>query len=423
MEYDARVTHTLLTRPTGAGRQDLAGYRSEGGWEALGTALRDLAPADLVRIVSDSGLCGRGGAAFPTGRKWELARASEGSLKYVVANGGEHEPGSMKDRLLVSDYPHKVLEGIALAAHATGASIAYLYLIEDMAEAIESARSAIAEARAAGLLGDRVLGSPFGLEVLIVTAPTTYVAGEETAALEVIEGRKAWPRKKPPYPGESGLFGKPTTVNNVETLAHVPAIVRNGARWFHDLGAAGGAGTMLFTLDDRVSRPGVYELPLGRTFRELIYDSGGGPRSGWPIKAILPALSSSFLASGHLDLPMTHEAVKKAGSGLGCGSVSFVEDGECVVERVLAISEFFMREQCGQCPPCRMETNTLAAIMKRVRDGEAGDYAAQIEKITSFTRGKGYCNLIEMAAAPVLSALRLFPADFEHHATHGRCTA
>lgn len=421
MGYDSPVTAILLTRPAGSPVETYQDYEAAGGWSALRTAVTKLSPAEVLRIVAESGLRGRGGAAFPTGRKWELASAAAGSPKYVVANGGEHEPGSLKDRLLVSRYPHKVLEGIALCAYATGASIAYLYLIEDMSEAIASAHEAIDQASGAGWIGGRVLGSGFELEVRIVTAPTTYVAGEETAALEVIEGRKAWPRKKPPYPGEAGLFGLPTTVNNIETLASVPAIVRNGAAWFRAIGAEKSAGTMLFTLDQRVLRPGVYERPFGTTFRELIYQAGGGPRSGRALKAIQPALSSSFLGAEHLDLPMTHAAVKEAGSSLGCGGVSFLEIDECAVERTEWIAGFFMREQCGQCPPCRMETNTLAAILKSVQQGRAGDYAAQIEKITVFTRGKGYCSLIEMAAAPIVSALRLFPADFEHHARHGTC--
>jgi len=417
------MTGPLLTRPPGSAPETLASYRAAGGYEALRLALSEGTPAGVVREIAESGLRGRGGAGFPTGRKWELAAASEGSPRYVVANGGEHEPGSRKDRLLVTEYPHKVLEGIALCAYATGASEAWIYLIEDMAEALASARAAIDEARAAGLLGPSVLGTPFALEVRVEAAPTTYVAGEETAALEVIEGRKAWPRKKPPYPGVSGLFGKPTTVNNIETLAHAPGIVRRGAAWFRGLGEAGGAGTMLFTLDERVARPGVYERPLGSTYRRLIYDLGGGPRSGRPIRAILPALSSSFLPADALDLPLTPEALKEAGSGLGCGGVSFVEEGECLVCRVAGIAGFFMAEQCGQCPPCRMETNTLAAVLGQVKAGTAGDYAAQIEKITTFARGKGYCSLIEMAAAPVLSALRLFPDDFASHARTGACPA
>lgn len=397
------------------GTESLDEYVSAGGWSALRRAVTSMRPVDIVVGVAASGLRGRGGAAFPAARKWELAAAAPGDAKYVVANGGEHEPGSMKDRLLVARHPHAVLEGMALCGFATGASRGYLYLIEDMTEARDAATAAITSARAAGHLGERIAGSTFSFDVEVVAAPPTYVAGEETAALEVIEGRKAWPRQKPPYPGQAGLFGKPTTVNNVETLAAVPAIVR---------GDPGAGATMLFTLDDRVVNPGVHELPIGASFRALIHDAGGGTKSGRPLRAILPALSSAFLpAEAALDMPMTHDAVKAAGSVLGCGGVSFVEEGECMVERTLEIGRFFMKEQCGQCPPCRMETNTLASVLAQVKDGKAGDYVAQVDKITAFARGKGFCSLIEMAAAPVLSALRHFPDDFTHHAKTGTCPA
>lgn len=381
-------------------------------YEALAEALRGLSPAEVAARVGEAGLHGRGGAAFPVAKKWALAAAAAGSPKYVVANGGEHEPGSRKDRELVTRAPHRVLEGMALAAYATGASEGFLYLIEDMAEALAAARRAIDEATAAGSLGPSILGSGFSFAVKVVAAPTTYVAGEETAALEVIEGRPAKPRKKPPYPGEAGLWGRPTTVNNVETLAHVPGIVSRGAGWFRNLGIRGGAGTVLATLDERVARPGVREIPMGTTFRELIEGIGGGTKSGRPIRALLPALSSRWLPASALDTPLTHEAVREAGSSLGCLGISFVEEGEPLLPRLLEIAAFFVREQCGQCPMCRMETNTLAAVLKQVAAGEAGDYAAQIARITAFTRGKGNCSLIEMAAAPVLSALQHFPGDF-----------
>ncbi len=393
----------LLTRPAGTPPEMLDDYRRAGGYAALEQA-RAASPEALIATVTASGLRGRGGAGFPMGRKWQLARAADGDVKYVVANGGEHEPGSQKDRFLVAQYPHRVIEGALLCAHATGARGVYLYLIQDMQEAIASAEAAIAEARDAGLLSDVAL--------TVVRAPETYVAGEETAALEVIEGHKAWPRKKPPYPGQRGLFGKPTTVNNVETLAYVPSLVRDPASWVPH---------MLVTLDDSFARPGIHEVALGTPLREVVETLGGGTRDGRPVKALLPALSSPFLPASALDTPMTHEALRAAGSNLGCAGLSLVAEGECLVERCVAISEFFMREQCGQCPPCRMETNTLAAVMKKVRDGDTGDYVAQVEKITAFAAGKGNCSLIEMAAAPIVSALRLFSGDFAHHAAHARC--
>lgn len=397
----------LLTRPPDAAPERLSEYIAVGGYEALAKAPLG-SPDDVLRAVREADLRGRGGAGFPAWRKWQLAREAPGSPKHVVVNGGEHEPGSRKDRFLVAHYPHRVLEGAALCAFATGARSIVLYLIEDMHDAIEASRLAIEEATAAGLLA--------GLDIRVVLAPTTYVAGEETAALEVIEGRKAWPRKKPPYPGQAGLDGQPTTVQNVETMAWVPGIVLHGPGWF-------GPGAMLCTLDESFARPGIVEVPLGTTIRALISDHGGGTRGGRPVKAILPALSSAFLPAQALDTPISHDALRALGSNLGCGSFSIVEEGACIVERAAKIADFFKAEQCGQCPPCRMETATIAAVFQKVLAGEAGDYAAQVEKITTFARGKGHCSLIEMAAAPALSALRLFPDDFAAHARTGRCPA
>jgi NADH-quinone oxidoreductase subunit F len=301
---------------------------------------------------------------------------------------------------------------MALCAYATGAEKGYLYLIEDMEEPIAAAEAAIAELRAAGWLGPRIAGSDFSFDVDVHRGPRTYVAGEETAALEAIEGRVAKPRAKPPYPGERGLFGQPTTVNNVETLAHVPFVVREGAAAYRAIGTEGSPGTMLFTLGERVVRPGVYELPFGATFRDLLYGCGGGPRSGRPLRAVLPALSCAFLSAEHLDARMDHATLRALGSSLGCGGVTFVEVGEDPLARVAEIAAFFMAEQCGLCPPCRMETNQIAHLVAQVRAGEAPGYAAKLSKLTAFARGKGRCSLIEMAAAPVLSALTVFAEDF-----------
>lgn len=395
----------LLTRPPTAEPEWLPDYLAASGYQALARA-KEGPPEALLEALREADLRGRGGAGFPAFRKWEMARAAAGDRKHVVVNGGEHEPGSRKDRHLVARYPHRVLEGAALCAWVTGASSIVLYLIEDMDDAIASARRAIDEATAAGHLP--------GLFVRVALAPTTYVAGEETAALEVIEGRRPWPRKKPPFPGQAGLHGEPTTVQNVETMAWAAGIALHGAAWFRP-------GAMLCTLDDTFARPGLVEVPLGTTLRALVSDHGGGTRGGRPVKAVLPALSSAFLPASALDTPMTHEAMRAAGSNLGCGSVSVVEEGTCIVERAVTIAQFFKAEQCGQCPPCRMETATIAAVFQKVAAGEPGDYLAQIEKITAFTRGKGNCSLIEMAAAPALSALRLFPEDFAAHARSGRC--
>jgi len=364
---------------------------------------RTMSPAAVIDEIEAARLLGRGGASFPAARKWRIAAEHDAALKHVVANGGEHEPGSNKDKHLVARYPHKVLEGLAICAYATGAEHAWIYLIEDMAEQIGAIETALDEARNAKLLD---------LDVRIHRAPTTYVAGEETAAIDSIDGGQGKPRAKPPYPGESGIGGAPTTVNNVETLAHAAWILREGSARFRAIGTEGSTGTMLFTLGDEVERPGVYELPFGATYRELIEGCGGGTRGGRAIRALLPALSCAFIGPDQLDLPISHETLRAAGSSPGCGGVHLLLEGDDVLERTLEIARFFMREQCGQCPPCRMETNQLVHMLEATRAGTKGDLLGQMKKIAGFTRGKGNCSLIEMAAAPVLSAVAMFPAEF-----------
>ncbi len=401
----------LLTRPADAPPETFAEYRDAGGYTALANALH--APREaVIDAIERAHLRGRGGASFPAARKWRIAAAATSPTKFVVGNGGEHEPGSRKDRFLVERYPHRVVEGLLLCGYATGATHGYVYLIEDMAGPIASIERALEDLRAADLLGTRILGSSFTFDVTLHRGPPTYVAGEETAALNAIEGALAKPRKKPPYPGEAGLHGQPTTVNNVETLAHVPWILRHGADAYRAIGVRSSSGTMLFTLPDSLRNPGVVELPFGVTWRHLIETVGGGLRDGGTLRAILPALSCAFVSAEHLDTSIDHDTLKELGSSPGCGGVTLITDRDDVLARLHEIARFFMAEQCGQCPPCRMETNQLAHVLAGVRDGKPGDYAGAITKVTAFARGKGMCSLIEMAAAPIVSGLRLFADDF-----------
>jgi NADH-quinone oxidoreductase subunit F len=261
------------------------------------------------------------------------------------------------------------------------------------------------------------------LKVTIQRAPTVYVAGEDSAVIEVLEGNPPLPRQKPPYPAVAGLHGKPTVVNNVETLANVPPILRNGADWFRTFGTADSPGTMLFCLGDEMNRPGVYELPLGTPLRHLYETLGGGLRNGGSLKAILPGgPSCGFFTADALDVPLDPDSCRKAGSTLGCGVMRFYPQGTCMVEAALDLAKFFAKESCGQCPACRMETNMLAALLERIQQGK-GDVSLfdQCQKILDFNRGKGYCALINMPGPPVMSAIKLFRADFEHHLQHGRC--
>src|SRR5919106_1997075 len=326
------------------GREGLEQYRARGGYEALAKAVKTT-PEDIMKEVSEAGLRGRGGGGFPTGKKWFLTRECAEQPHYLILNGGEDEPGSTKDRLLMENLPHLVIEGVIIAAYAIGASKAYLYINANYAAAIKSITDALAEARAAGYLGQAVLGNPFSLDIELVPAPHNYVAGEDTAVLEVIEGKKAWPRQKPPFPVTVGLFGKPTLINNVETLANVPPIVLQGAEWYRKFGTAESPGTMIFSLNDDVNRPGVYELPFGTPLRYLIEQCGGGMRGDKKIKAVMPAApSSAYLPPDKLDTPLEITAMREAGSALGCGVVRVIGDDACMVEEVLRISEFFMAE-------------------------------------------------------------------------------
>ena len=405
-------------------REGLKEYRARGGYEALTNAVNST-PEEVIKIVSDAGLRGRGGAGFPTGKKWAFTRECPEQPHYLILNGGEDEPGSRKDRMLMENLPHLVIEGVILSAYAIGASKAYLYINANYEAATESITDALTEAKTAGCWGDNVLGSNFNLDIELTPAPHNYVAGEDTAAIEVIEGKKAWPRQKPPFPVTVGLFGKPTSVNNVETLANVAPIILHGAQWYRKFGMPDSPGTMIFSLNDDVNRPGIYELPFGTPLRYLIEECGGGIKGGKKIKAIMPAApSSAFLPPDKIDTSLDPNSMREAGSALGCGVVRLFSEGTCMVEEILKISEFFTVESCGQCPACRMETNTLTALLKKVQQGQGGrPILEQFSKVLAFNKGKGFCNLIAMPGPPIESALKLFPADFEAHLATGKCAA
>ena len=413
----------LFPHGVAEGRESLQAYRSRGGYEALAKTLKSLSPGQILQEIADSGLRGRGGAGFPAGKKWAFTAESAETPHYVVLNGGEDEPGSKKDRLLMENLPHLVLEGLILASYAVKASTAYLYINALYEEATRSMSDALAEAKSAGYWGDRIGGGDFSLDIMLSPAPANYVAGEDTAALEVIEGKKPLPRQKPPFPATAGLFGKPTAVNNVETLANVAPIIARGAKWYRSFGTAESAGTMIFSLNEEVHRPGIYELPFGTPLRYLIEECGGGVKNGIRIKAIQPGgPSSAFLPGEKIDVPLDHNSVREAGSAIGCGVVHPITTESCIVEETLKIAEFFSVESCGQCPACRMETNMLAAMLKKVQQGQGGQpILDQFAKVIAFNKGKGFCNLVNMPGPPIESALRLFRSDFESHLASGRC--
>ena len=392
----------LFADGTPSKRETFEEYCASGGYQSLSRK--------ILQEVIDSGLRGRGGAGFPVGRKWSIAAETPATERYVVCNAGEDEPGSFKDRVLIQHRPHLVLEGMILAARAIQADHAYLYLNETYDDCFELMTTAIAEA-------------PSDVKITIHRAPTVYVAGEDSATLEVLEGKPPKPRQKPPYPAVAGLFGKPTVVNNVETLANIPPIVRNGASWFRKYGTPESPGTMIFCLGDEMNNPGAYELPLGTPLRHLYENVGGGLKNGAKLKAILPGgPSCAFLTPDQLDVALDPESLKRANSTLGCGVMRFYPEGTCMVEETLHIAQFFARESCGQCPACRMETGMLSTIIERIQQGK-GEPALfeQFQKIIDFNRGKGYCALVNMPGPPIMSALRLFREEFTHHLKHGSC--
>ena len=403
----------LFPRAVPEGLEGLDAYRARGGYEAV-QRLAEMSPEEVVAKVEASGLRGRGGAGFPTGRKLALTLECPETPRYVVMNGGEDEPGSKKDRVLMENVPHLILDGIILAAYAVQAEKAYLYINHGYEAATRAVETAVEEARRAGYCGEDIAGSGFSLEIVMVPAPSNYVAGEDTAALEVIEGKDPLPRQKPPFPVTEGLFGKPSLVNNVETLANIAPIVNKGPESYRAFGTADSPGTMVFSLGDEMERPGVYELPLGTPLRHLVEECGGGLKNGKAIKAILPGgPSSGFLLPGSLDLPLDHNSLREAGSSIGCGVVKVLTEDDSVVDEVVRIADFFARESCGQCPACRMETNMLAALLKKVQAGQGSDaLVEQFGKVIAFNKGKGFCSLINMPGPPIESAVRLFPEEF-----------
>jgi NADH-quinone oxidoreductase subunit F len=394
-------------------------YQRTGGYEALRKAVTEMAPADVIAAVRDSGLRGRGGAGFPTGVKWSLVpRGEAAGQKYVVVNADEMEPGTFKDRLLMEGDPHQLIEGIAIAAYAIGASVGYVFLRGEYTLAACRLDRALGEAHGANLLGRNILGTEFSLDVHLHTSAGRYICGEETALLNSLEGKRANPRAKPPYPQISGLWGRPTVVNNVETLCSVPHIVREGADWFRSLGRGQDAGTKLFGVSGRVKKPGLWELPMGTPIRELIEDCAGGMKDGYALRGFLPGgASTDFLLPEHLDLPMDYDAVMKAGSRLGTGTMIVLDDRTCLVQMVLNLERFFARESCGWCTPCRDGLPWVVEILENLLAGRGRpEDLDQLGKLARLMGpGNTFCALAPGAAEPLQSALKYFREDFERY--------
>ncbi|MFQ5780823.1 MAG: NADH-quinone oxidoreductase subunit F, partial [Nitrospiria bacterium] len=347
-------------------------YVDQGGYTALEKAIETIGPEGILEEVKKSGLRGRGGAGFPTWKKWDQVVQHKAAQKYLCCNVAEDEPGTFKDRYLLRANPHQLIEGAILSAYAVGAEEAYLYINGRFKEELRFMEEAIEEAREAGHWGTPFDKSGFHLQLKICQSPGTYVAGEETALLEVIEGKVAAPRQKPPYyPSMHGLFGMPTVVNNAETIANVPHIVRKGGNWFRKVGTAASPGVMIFTLTGEVNRPGLYELPLGTPLRELIEDYGGGVKGGKCLKAVFPGgPSNTILPADQVDVSLDFDSLKAIGSGLGTGAVIVMSEETCMVRSALEVASFFAVESCGQCPPCKLGTEHLAELLEKIESGK-----------------------------------------------------
>ena len=402
-------------------RKTLAGYRRTGGYAALEAAVTSMTAEEVLAVVDDSGLAGRGGAAFPTGRKWRAVREAEGGPKTVVCNADEGEPGCFKDRALMDHDPHGVLEGMALACFATGAPRAFLYLRYEYPETEALLRTAIEEAEAAGILGTDAFGSGHEIRIHLRRGAGAYICGEETSLLNSLEGRHPFPRERPPYPVTHGYEGTPTAVNNVETLASVPPILRHGAEWYRDLGLGEHAGTKVISLSGDVTRPGNYEVPIGLPLATLIDEWAGGLPDGREIRAVTMAgLSGGFLAGGDLDVTLDEPSIRSRGSFLGAGGIMVFDDTRDMIEVAHSAMEFFAHESCGKCFPCRIGTQRLTERLSG--DAGPGELAAWLDEVADLNetmKEASACGLGQAAPLITESLVRYFPELVREHVAAG----
>ena len=411
----------------------LADYEARGGYQALkkilqgntegDAAAEPMTPEQVIAEVKTSGLRGRGGAGFPTGLKWSFMPRQFPGQKYLVCNSDEGEPGTCKDRDILAFNPHIVIEGMVIAAYAMGISVGYNYIHGEIFEIYERFEQALAEARAAGYLGDKILGSHYGFELHAVHGFGAYICGEETALLESLEGKKGQPRFKPPFPASFGLYGKPTTVNNTETFAAVPWIIRNGGQAYLECGKPNNGGTKIFSMVGDVEWPGNYEVPMGTPFSKLL-ELAGGVRGGRGLKAVIPGGSSAPVLPGAvmMDTTMDYDAIAKAGSMLGSGAVIVMDETRCMVKSLLRLSYFYQHESCGQCTPCREGTGWLWRMVDRIEHGRGKlEDIELLNSVADNIQGRTICALGDAAAMPVRAMIKHFREEFVHHIEHKRC--
>lgn len=417
----------ILTRnmARGQGTTWIDAYEANGGYAPLRKAVRQMTPADVAKAVSDSALRGRGGAGFPTGFKWGAMPPIEGSAhpRYLACNFDEMEPGTFKDRFLAEGDPHQLIEGLAIAAYACQVDIAYIFVRDEYRRVIDILRRAISEAADKGFIGGSIAGGQWGFELHIHVSGGRYMCGEETGLLNALEGRRANPRSKPPYPQASGLWGKPTVVENVETLCCVPHIIERGPEWFKSLGKAKDSGTKIYGVSGKVNSPGCWELPMGTTLRELIEDHAGGMREGYGFRAALPGgASTMFLTADQMDVPLDFDTLKSMGMFFGTGIAIVLDDKTCPVGMARNLAMFYARESCGWCTPCREGLPWVEHLLHEMEQGRGHPGAPDLllDQL-NYLGPNSFCAFAMGAMLPIVSAIETFREDFEEHIRLGRC--
>ncbi len=400
-------------------------YIAEHGYEALYNALRYMTPTEVIEEVVTSGLRGRGGAGFPTGLKWTTVSKAVSNTKFVICNADEGDPGAFMDRSVLESDPHRVIEGMAIAAYAVGAHHGYMYVRAEYPLAVKRVRTALAQAERMGVLGNSIFNTPFSFTVEVRLGAGAFVCGEETALIASIEGRHGRPRPRPPFPAEFGLWGQPTLINNVETYANVPPIIRKGGKWFSGIGTEKSKGTKVFALAGRVNNTGLIEVPMGTILRDIVFDIGGGIPGGRRFKAVQTGgPSGGCIPEQHLDMPVDYESLAKVGSIMGSGGMIIMDETSCMVDVAKFFMEFCMSESCGKCVPCRVGTTQLYHVLQRITDGSAKPTdIALLEELCDVVKHTSLCGLGQTAPNPVNSTLRYFRDEYEAHIHDKTCPA
>jgi NADH-quinone oxidoreductase subunit F len=426
--YDAFYKKQVKVVLSDCGRidpEEIDAYQAVGGYEAAKEVLYSWLPEEVIEEIKMSGLRGRGGAGFPTGLKWELGRKSPGETKYIVCNADEGDPGAFMDRAVIEGNPHAVIEGMIIGAYAICAHHGYVYIRAEYPLAVERLKRALEQATARGFLGRNIFGTDFDLDIKIKLGAGAFVCGEETALIASIEGQRGMPRAKPPFPVHKGLWQKPTVINNVETLANIPYIIRRGCAWYASYGTERSRGTKVFALTGKIKNPGLIEVPMGITLREIIEDIGGGIESGKPLKAIQTGgPSGGCIPAGMLDMNVDYESLAKVGSIVGSGGMIVLDQDDCMVNMAQYFIQFTQAESCGKCVPCRVGTKRLLETLNRITKGHgrSGDIE-RLEKLSAGIRSTSLCGLGQTAPNPILSTIRYFRDEFETHIRDKKCPA